>query len=114
MRCRVDLDNECGPFIADFLGWSICNRAVFGMYRVGDRRPECCPGQFITPIPDEVPKSITGWQTGTPPNDGWYFVTVDFQDLKRPREVGYALWSGSWSTSGVIAWMPEPEPYKGE
>ena len=52
-----------------------------------------------------------------PPNDDYVLVTCETKAGK--RSVNRAFFDGSWwhgsgSMSGVTAWCPLPEPYKGE
>lgn len=73
------------------------------------------------------------WQTGTPPGPGWYMVTAEWPEHGRfvmqafysPensywRQGSEPMGAHQWPSLGigqpvpVLAWMPLPEPYRGE
>ena len=73
--------------------------------------------------------SESPWQTGNPPEPGWYIVTEQYLNIAgkivtestamwwvedkwqkiAPEE--YASWSEPYSE--ILAWQPLPEPYQG-
>ena len=73
------------------------------------------------------------WRTGNPPEPGWYLVTVELSEYSRYVMQGfyspdYSYWKMGDEFTGirdwprislglplpVTAWMPLPEPYRGE
>lgn len=49
-----------------------------------------------------------------PEKDGYYQVTIDLNcDIEKFIAVSQ-FQKGEWEAIGVIAWMPLPEPYKGD
>jgi hypothetical protein len=59
------------------------------------------------------------WHTDTPPKDGWYLTTVNYEPKKYLEVSQFIL--GKWRNDyvgmiphPVLAWMPLPEPYAGE
>ena len=97
------------------MGWNDCNRDW--VKRIGEQRnlslenktsetdvPDNNVGKWI-PVTERLPKKI-----------GWYRVTLkSFFDGHRCIDWGSYGPKFGWGASGeVVAWMEEPEPYKGE
>lgn len=107
MRCKIIGDDYEGTF----LGWTTAlGRDVLGMIKWDDGEFTCEAARRIHFLPETPPHGK--WATGDPTVEGWYIVTVR---LIHGRDIRQARWTGSeWdSTFDIIAWMPEPEVYRG-
>ena len=70
-----------------------------------DQQPTIEPEPHWIPVTERLPE-----------HSGWYLVTQilteDDDQLVCPK--WYPTWSGWYENKQVIAWMPMPEPWKGE
>jgi hypothetical protein len=78
---------------------------------------------------DECGQTNQAWQTGYPPNPGWYIVTEEYPSIGASTgiQVTCMKWIGAcWldpedicdetmcaTSSKIRAWQPLPEPYQG-